>query len=458
MAINNNPMLEWGKDIPPDVLAQILALKPGQDFWSSPMQTGVGEADGSLDPRMAPGHQWFLNGDQFGPSLAMDQVYGSGATEWGGNRLHSGGERAPTGAFNEYITQPRNISTWGNSDASGRWSTDGKWQGFVEDKTALRGLGDMALMAVAANYAPTAADSAGNAFGQAGSRAVTGAVTSGGSTYMMGGDTDAVLKAAIGGGVAGGITGYGADAGWNPAATRAVSTGARTLVNGGDLGDAAKNAAISYAQGSANSIGNGLLSSGADNQAASNISQGTGGNMEFNIDPSLYENIDTSGVLTNGAFDGSNVNWDFSGVNGFDPSMFTQGGGFNIGDLAKIAMGIYGASQSRNGQTTQTQTSTKEPWAPAAPYLLNQLSQGAQLQQQYAQNPFNDLQKGAISQKVGLLSGLNQQVLPGLLSGLSGVTAGYQRPGGQAPRQGFNFDPQGLLASMNNGIDWTRRG
>lgn len=133
-----------------------------------------------------------------------------------------------------------------------------------------------------------------------------------------------------------------------------------------------------------------------------------------------------------------------------------KGGSMDLGTLAKLAGAAYGAYEGRD--KTQTTTQTHDPWAPAQPYLLAQLGNVAKLQQHYQNNPVNDLQKGAANQKIGLLSALNSQVLPGLLSGMGTLSAGYQRPGGPAPRpSGMNYDPSALLAGMQgNNIDWSR--
>lgn len=128
----------------------------------------------------------------------------------------------------------------------------------------------------------------------------------------------------------------------------------------------------------------------------------------------------------------------------------------DLGTLAKLAGAIYGAQQSKD--RTQTSTQTHDPWAPAQPYLLAQLGNVAKLQEHYQANPINDIQKGAANQKIGLLSALNSQVLPGLLSGMGTMSAGYQRPGGPAPRaSGMNYDPSALLTGMQgNNVDWSR--
>lgn len=298
MAMNDNPYFSPGRNIDPDQLR----------LWIESL-VGAG-----YDPQQG----------KFGPSLSRTPILQDVG-------VGDASSQIDTGRTEDYIYQPRNVSTWGGNDVADVWDRQGNYLGASSGATDLRSLARLVGTAVAGYY------------------------------------------------------------------------GARYL-NGAGAGTGA----------------------------------GSGGESATSLDGLDAAALDSGAGPTN------------VGAGGW-------GGNMNWMDLAKLAMGIYGASQSRNGQTTQTSSQTREPWAPAAPYLLNQLAQGAKLQEQYAAQPFTDLQRGAINQRIGLLSGLNQQVLPGLLSSLSGVTAGYQRPGGPAPRAGFNFDPQGLLGQMNSGIDWTRR-
>jgi hypothetical protein len=62
------------------------------------------------------------------------------------------------------------------------------------------------------------------------------------------------------------------------------------------------------------------------------------------------------------------------------------GGVKNIGS---VVGGLLGAASAKDTTTS----SSKDPWAPAQPYLLENLKQNAALQKQYMDNPFSDKQK-----------------------------------------------------------------
>lgn len=62
------------------------------------------------------------------------------------------------------------------------------------------------------------------------------------------------------------------------------------------------------------------------------------------------------------------------------------GGAKNLGS---VVGGLLGAATSKDTTTS----SSKDPWAPAQSYLLDNLKQNAALQKQYMDNPFSDKQK-----------------------------------------------------------------
>lgn len=73
--------------------------------------------------------------------------------------------------------------------------------------------------------------------------------------------------------------------------------------------------------------------------------------------------------------------------------------------------GIFGGSDSK---TTQN----RDPWAPAQPWLLNNIASGQKLQNYYQQNPFSEAQKQAYSRQFDA-NDLVRQTIPGLTSQLS---------------------------------------
>lgn len=62
-----------------------------------------------------------------------------------------------------------------------------------------------------------------------------------------------------------------------------------------------------------------------------------------------------------------------------------------------VVGGIMNSGSSQGGTTTQNKT----PWAPAIPWLQNQIATGQGLQQYYQQNPFNPQQQQAYSNMAG---------------------------------------------------------
>ena len=85
--------------------------------------------------------------------------------------------------------------------------------------------------------------------------------------------------------------------------------------------------------------------------------------------------------------------------------------------LIPLAGSIIGGLTSKKSSTPATQTASKDPWAPAQPWMLENIKQGQALQGQYQANPFSDLQKNSYSnqfQNTDQMRALAQQLLGGL--------------------------------------------
>jgi hypothetical protein len=146
----------------------------------------------------------------------------------------------------------------------------------------------------------------------------------------------------------------------------------------------------------------------------------------------------TGGLTTGtvGGFTGA-AGGDFL-VNGM-PSVTPSGG---IAEWMKANPGLTRLGGAALGaiadgkDTTKLATESKDPWAPAQPYLLDNLKQNAAMQQHYAANPFSTEQKTAYQ---GLLNTLanNQANVGGLLSNSNSF---MQSRRGQMPAM------QGLLS------------
>jgi hypothetical protein len=109
-----------------------------------------------------------------------------------------------------------------------------------------------------------------------------------------------------------------------------------------------------------------------------------------------------------------------------------------------------GGSSTNGGAGTQTQT--KEPWAAAQPWIMNNLQTGQALQNRYAAQPFSDAQNQAY-QNQSNQSAYMGALVPSLLGQMSGQQVGFDRSNPNARPQAFNFngaDQAGQAAAAQN--------
>lgn len=112
------------------------------------------------------------------------------------------------------------------------------------------------------------------------------------------------------------------------------------------------------------------------------------------------------------------------------------------GAVVGAGVGLLGSAMSSDkngGAGAQSQTSSKEPWAPAQPWLLRNLVQGQALQDQYTAQPFSPKQQAAYDNSYAQ-SDYMRQLVPSLL--------------GQMGNQGVGFDANNPLAKPK-AWDWT---
>jgi hypothetical protein len=81
--------------------------------------------------------------------------------------------------------------------------------------------------------------------------------------------------------------------------------------------------------------------------------------------------------------------------------------------LGALAGGLLGGGDSESSQKSE-----RTPWAPAQPWLQNNITQGQALQNQYMENPFSKQQQNAYSNAFGM-SDAYRAMLPQLLQGLN---------------------------------------
>ena len=118
-----------------------------------------------------------------------------------------------------------------------------------------------------------------------------------------------------------------------------------------------------------------------------------------------------------------------------------------------VAAAVAGAATSSmlapdpTGGGAGATSATKDPWAPAAPWLKNNIKTGQSLQDQYAATPFNSQQlgaHGALSGQTAYMNGL----IPSLLGQLGTQSPGFDRHNPHAQPQAFNFNGMGGSASQ----------
>lgn len=98
--------------------------------------------------------------------------------------------------------------------------------------------------------------------------------------------------------------------------------------------------------------------------------------------------------------------------------------------LGNVAGAVVGGLMG--GDEQQSQTATKDPWAPADPYLRGSLTTGGNLERYYQQNPFNRLQQQGYQNLFSDLDQFRGQMQPGLMNFANQMmTSNYQR----GPRQ-----------------------
>lgn len=111
---------------------------------------------------------------------------------------------------------------------------------------------------------------------------------------------------------------------------------------------------------------------------------------------------------------------------------------------AKGAAGLLGAAAGALDSGDKQNTSSKDPWAPAQPFLKGLLTQGQQLSDKYAAQPFNEAQKTAYGNIGGLLDSINQGA-GGLMQGMAANASGanqFRRGGGLlGGSMGYTFTP-----------------
>ena len=111
-----------------------------------------------------------------------------------------------------------------------------------------------------------------------------------------------------------------------------------------------------------------------------------------------------------------------------------------------MVLGAMNAPDDVGGGAGAT-SANKDPWAPAAPWLKNNIKTGQSLQDQYAASPFNQQQLAAHGALSGQTDYMNK-LIPSLLGQLGTQSPGFDRHNPHAQPQAFNFNGMGGSASQ----------
>lgn len=205
MAINTNPMFTPGQRLTQEQLAQMLALR------QAPQLLQEGDAGPVYSPAggMMPG--------KFGPIVSWDASQVLRGTGVGADAEYMDD---PSGAGRWLISQPRNVSTWGNNDTTDTWDEQGNYLGASSGQTGLRGL------------ATVLAAAAGGAYANGGLGAAETATTAASSGGMTLAEQAAFLEANAGALAPGAEVAAGYGTTWGVGADGIIGQGATMLADG----------------------------------------------------------------------------------------------------------------------------------------------------------------------------------------------------------------------------------
>jgi len=128
-----------------------------------------------------------------------------------------------------------------------------------------------------------------------------------------------------------------------------------------------------------------------------------------------------------------------------------------------VAGSVVGGLMSDGGEQ---QSTSKEPWSAAAPWLRENIAQGQNLQAYYQQNPWNSLQQTGYQNIYGDLDNFRNSIAPGMMDFANRLMGtNYSRGGAtmqnkpQAmPRSGAQSGNGGMLSGLLSGAGQQSRG
>ena len=126
--------------------------------------------------------------------------------------------------------------------------------------------------------------------------------------------------------------------------------------------------------------------------------------------------------------------------------------------LGPIAGSVVGGLMSDGGEQ---QSTSKEPWSAAAPWLRENIAQGQNLQAYYQQNPWNSLQQTGYQNTFSDIDNFRNSIAPGMMDFANRLMGTNYSRGGTAARMPMGnmqqTKPQamsGLLSGQSGGQSW----
>lgn len=207
MAVNNAPMFAPGQRLTQEQLAQMLALAQDSQYQGeSDAGVMMSARGGAMDGKFGPEIRWDPTMVQQGTGESMQMV------------------ADPNGAGRWLISQPRNVSNWGNNDTTDVWDAQGNPIGPSSGQTGLRGLATVLASAAGGAYAN----------GGFGTGSLSGGATAGaaGATGMTTAEQAAFLEANAGAFAPGGEIAAGYGTTWGVGADGIIGQGATMMADG----------------------------------------------------------------------------------------------------------------------------------------------------------------------------------------------------------------------------------
>ena len=117
--------------------------------------------------------------------------------------------------------------------------------------------------------------------------------------------------------------------------------------------------------------------------------------------------------------------------------------------LGPIAGSVVGGLMSDGGEQ---QSTSKEPWSAAAPWLRENIAQGQNLQAYYQQNPWNSLQQTGYQNTFSDIDNFRNSIAPGMMDFANRLMGTNYSRGGTTMQNKPQAMPQSVAQSGNGGM------